>query len=91
MTTDLTATDPTTNDTGNMIALETYTESFVTVTLVTPTGTDTVNVPAQLASDDMELRNVLTTHGISMAANALIERDPVTGEIKLTKQVDHNG
>ena len=66
-------------------------QGFTTVKLVTPTGEESVDVPTAIAGDDNLLRNLLADSGISMAANGLIERDPETNAIKITKQADRNG
>jgi hypothetical protein len=50
-----------------------------------------VDVPTAIAGDDNLLRNLLADSGVSMATNGLIERDPETNAIKITKQADRNG
>lgn len=66
-------------------------QAFTSVKLVTPTGEESVDVPTAIAGDDNLLRNLLADSGVSMAANGLIERDPETNAIKITKQADRNG
>ena len=82
-----TSTDTTSHDS---IVLERVVAGNVTVTVVTPTGSETLDVPAAIAGDDNLLRSVLAESGVSSAANAKIERGE-EGAITLTKQADHNG
>lgn len=65
-------------------------ESYVPVKIAAPTGEETINVPAAIASDDTLLLNLLAQHGVSSAENARIERAE-DGSITLTKQAQHNG
>ena len=65
-------------------------EGFVTVKLVSPTGEETIDVPTAIAGNDDLLKGLLADSGVSMAANALIER-AADGAITLTKQADRNG
>ncbi|MBD2034086.1 hypothetical protein H6F76_03360 [Leptolyngbya sp. FACHB-321] len=78
----------TTTETG--VVLERLIEGDVNVTIVSPTGEESIAVPAAIAAQDDLLRSVLTEHGVSMAANALLERG-TDGAVKLTKQADRNG
>lgn len=67
------------------------TPDVVPVKLISPTGgEETLEVPAAIAADDTLLRNLLAGHGVSMAANAAIERLE-DGTIQLTKQAGTNG
>ena len=80
-----------TTETGGTIVLEGHMPAFVTVTIVSPTGQETIDVPTAIAQDNDLLRGLLGEHGVSAAANASIERDAAAGTITLTKQADRNG
>lgn len=71
------------------LALEQPDSGIVTIKLSAPTGEESIDVPAAIAQDDATLRNLLTQHGVSMAANARIERSDT--EITLVKQADRLG
>jgi|GEM_PF-4686777 len=81
----------TTTEADNTLVLEEHVPAFMTVTIASPTGTETIDVPTEVAQDDDLLRSVLGGLGISAAATALIERDAETGTITLTKQPGQNG
>jgi len=77
------------NVTGQTVTFESAQEETVTVKLCSPMGEEEIAVPIAVAADDTMLCNLLVSRGVSMAANARVERE--NGQIKLTKQADRLG
>lgn len=69
---------------------DTAVDGQILVKIVTNTGEETLQVPANVANNDELLRSVLSDHGVSSAAKAKIEREE-NGTVTLTKQADTNG